>query len=78
MIKNRLIQVRVTRSQYERILSNAQAKGNKTISEFVRRSVLGMDTLIEKKIHIIYEAVVEKKEEPGCGEDYCLLKFIEV
>jgi hypothetical protein len=33
--------------------------------------------MMEKNIHRIFEAVVEK-EEPRRGEDTCRLKFIEV
>ncbi|MFH1134234.1 MAG: hypothetical protein V1735_07155 [Nanoarchaeota archaeon] len=78
MSKNHIIQIRVSTTQFDQILGNAQAKGYKTISDFVRMSILSLDTAMERKIHRIFEAVVEKKEEPRPAEDHCLLKFIEV
>ncbi|MFH1917369.1 MAG: hypothetical protein ABIJ21_08980 [Nanoarchaeota archaeon] len=63
MPKNRVIMIRVTNTQYERIVNNALAKGYKTISDYVRNSVLGFDFLTETKIHKIFEIIVEKKEK---------------
>jgi hypothetical protein len=56
-----VIIVRVTKSQYERIVNNAEAKGHKTISEFIRSSALGFDMVTEARIQKIFEIIVEKK-----------------
>ena len=63
MPKNRTIIVRITKTQYERIVNNALAKGYKTIPDYVRNSVLGFDFLTETKIHKMFEIIVEKKEK---------------
>lgn len=62
MPKNRIIIVRVTKAQHERIANNAEAKGHKTISDYVRSSILGFDMITETKINKIFEVIVEKKD----------------
>ncbi|MFH1917088.1 MAG: hypothetical protein ABIJ21_07540 [Nanoarchaeota archaeon] len=63
MPKNRVIMIRVTNTQYERIVNNALAKGYKTISDYVRNSILGFDLLTETKIQKMFEVIVENKEK---------------
>jgi len=55
--------IRVTNTQYERIVNNALAKGYKTISDYVRNSILGFDLLTETKIQKMFEVIVENKEK---------------
>ena len=50
MVKNREIRVRVTKDQLERIQMNAQAKGFKTVSGYLRSLCLEHNRLIEDKI----------------------------
>lgn len=54
--------VRVTKSQYDRILDNAETKGYKTISDYIRNRILGFDLFTEAKIHRIFEVVVQNKD----------------
>jgi phosphoribosylformylglycinamidine (FGAM) synthase PurS component len=63
MTKNRVIIVRVTKAQYERIINNAEAKGHRTISDYIRSSVLGFDMVTETRIQRIFEVVVGGNEE---------------
>ncbi len=58
--KTKYIQVRVSPEQYERIRNNAQAKGFKTVSSFIRNSLLEKDLLFEQKFDRMYEIIVRK------------------
>lgn len=58
--KTRYIQVRVSPEQYERIRNNAQAKGFKTVSSFIRNILLEKDLLFEQKFGRMYEIIVRK------------------
>ena len=49
-MKVRLIQFRVTSAQHERLFNNAQAKGFKTVSEFLRFIGLEKDLFTQKAI----------------------------
>ena len=62
MPKNKMIIIRVSKLQYERIVNNAQAKGHKTVSNYIRSIALGFDMLTETKIQKIFEAVVENDQ----------------
>jgi hypothetical protein len=61
MVKNRVIIVRVSKAQYERVVANAAAKGHKTVSAYVRSSVLGFDLLTETRIQKMFEILVGEK-----------------
>jgi hypothetical protein len=77
MVKNRVIIVRVTKSQYERVVANAEAKGHKTISAYVRSSVLGFDLLTEARIQRIFDVVVAQKVEvPRPRLERSLLEYV--
>ena len=54
MVKPYLIQVRVTRQDYEQIRSNGLARGFETVSDFVRSLTLERDLWIEKKTQETY------------------------
>lgn len=58
MVKNKTIQIRVTRDQHERIMSNAKAKGYVSISSYLRDLGLNHDSNMEKKVDEIYRRVV--------------------
>ncbi|MFH1133733.1 MAG: hypothetical protein V1735_04530 [Nanoarchaeota archaeon] len=62
--------------QYERILNNALAKGHKTVSEFMRINSLGFDTVMEKKIRMIYDAVVDKEDTENPAENRSLQEYM--
>ena len=46
-------------SVYWRML---RRRGHKTVSEYVRSSVLGFDLVTEERIQRLFEALVEKKD----------------
>jgi hypothetical protein len=61
MAKTRMILFRVTQSQYERILNNAQAKGHKTLASYLRDTSLNKDMVFEKRFDEMYRAIVRKR-----------------
>lgn len=62
---NKELRVRMTKMQYERVKNNANSKGFKTISRYVRDAVLNNDLAFEKKFNEIFRIVssLEKSEE---------------
>jgi hypothetical protein len=56
--------LKVSEAQYRRISSDAEAKGHKTVSGYIREVVLGWELPVQEKIYQIFEAVVEKKSGP--------------
>ncbi len=63
MEKTHIIRVRTTEDQFQRIKNNAQAKGYKTISAYIRQISLEHDLVIDKMINEIYKEVVIKKDK---------------
>ncbi len=59
MARNRVIQVRVTERQFERIHLRKDALGYKTLSQFVRDILLKEDLTSYKMIQEIYKKVQE-------------------
>ena len=57
-MKTRFIQVRVTRSQYERIKNNAEANGFVTISAYIRALALDKDLAFQKKFNEMYTTIM--------------------
>jgi len=62
---NKELRVRMTKMQYERVRNNANSKGYKTISRYVRDAVLNKDMAFEKKFNEMFKIVssLEKGEE---------------
>jgi len=58
MSKNRIIQVRVTERQFERIQLRKEALGYKVLSQFVRDLLLKEDLATYKMIQEIYKKIV--------------------
>ena len=58
MPNRRFLMVRLTKDQYERIRVNASSKGFKTISQYVRSSILEHDSVFERKFEEIYQKIV--------------------
>jgi hypothetical protein len=54
MVKTKIIVVRVTPNQFDRIVNNAHAKGFRTIADYIRNLTLQNDLIFEKKINEIY------------------------
>ena len=61
MVYTRDIRIKVTSLQYEIIKNKAQVAGYKTVSDFIRETILSVDFSMEKLIKEIYEIIVEKK-----------------
>ncbi len=61
MPKNRVIQIRVTERQFERINLRKDALGYKTFSQFVRDSMLKEDLSTYKMLQEIYKKICLKK-----------------
>ena len=54
MRSTRSIRIRMTDSQYERILNRSRAKGFNTISSYIRNLALEKDFFIEDKLMEMY------------------------
>lgn len=63
-----MIIVRVTRSQHERVKINAELKGHKTVSSYIRSIALETGMSTEMKINEIYNAVVNNNRDQPCIE----------
>ena len=61
MKSTKFIQIRVTLPQLERIVINAQAKGHKTISEYIRKLALEKDMVFERKFNELYKEIMKNK-----------------
>ena len=58
MVNNKIIFVRVTEDQHERIKNNAFAKGFKTVAGYVRALTLEKDMIFEQKFNEIYDRLI--------------------
>ena len=58
MANVKMLIIRVTKNQFERIKINTQAKGFKTISGYIRSLALDKDMVFEKKFDQIYRTIV--------------------
>jgi len=61
MRKTKIINIRVTPEQYERIKNKAHTKGYTTMSAFILRSVLDKDLLFEERFHEMYRIITKKR-----------------
>ena len=53
--------MRLTGNQHERIKVNAQAKGYKTISDYIRSLALDKDVAFDQKFNKLYDKIVNNK-----------------
>ncbi len=60
MSKNRVIQVRVTERQFERIQLKKESLGYKTLAQFVRDMILKEDLAVYRMISEIYKKICLK------------------
>ena len=65
MVNNRMILIRVTRNQAERIRNNAHAKGFKTVSAYIRSIALEHDLQFDQKFNRLYETILNSKDFPS-------------
>jgi len=61
MTNNKVVITRVTKNQHERIKINAQAKGFKSVSDYLRTLALEKDLIFEKKFNELYDKVINGK-----------------
>jgi hypothetical protein len=64
MVRNRTVQVRLTRDQYERMKGNCQVRGFGSLSSFVRFVTLEQDLVLQQKVHEIHHHLLGAKKEP--------------
>ncbi|MCK4859098.1 MAG: hypothetical protein KAS87_00900 [Candidatus Omnitrophica bacterium] len=76
MTQRRCLVVRLTKNQHERIRVNAQAKGYKTISQYVRSAMLEYDLVFEKKFDEMYQKLVSTEESIKKNKERPLMEFI--
>ena len=63
MTNRKCLVVRLTKNQHERLRSNAEAKGYKTLSSYVRAVTLEHDLSLQKKLDEIYSKMMESEEK---------------
>jgi len=63
MASNHLLKVRLTNNQKERLRLDAEAKGYKTISDYVRSHMLEHESVFLKKFEEMYDKVVGNQEQ---------------
>ncbi len=61
MVYTRDIRIKVTSLQYEIIKNKAQVSGYKTVSDFIRETILNVDFSMEKLIKEIHEMIMKNK-----------------
>ena len=64
MTKTQLLVVRLSKSQKDKVMLDAQVRGYKTVAHYIRNLILETQIPIERKINEIYEKIirVDKKE----------------
>ena len=60
MAKTRSINIRLSKSQIERVKANADSKGYESIAQYARSKMLEQDSVNERKLDEIYKEVVVK------------------
>ncbi|MEM4263320.1 MAG: hypothetical protein QW666_00290 [Candidatus Woesearchaeota archaeon] len=66
MAFTRDLRIKITPLQYEIIKNKAQVSGYKSVSAFIRDSVLKEDYSTEELIKQIHEIVVKEKKKSNC------------
>ena len=64
MVRNRTVQVRLTRDQHERMKGNCHVRGFGSLSSFIRFVTLEQDLMLQQKVHAIHEHLLGPKKEP--------------
>jgi len=77
MVNQRLLVVRLTKNQKERIKVNAEAKGYKTISSYIRALALEQNMNFEDKFNEMYNKLIKGDSDTGEKEnDAKLTRFL--
>ena len=79
MSMRRSLIVKLTKNQHERLKNNAEAKGYKTISSYIRAVTLEHDLSFEEKFDELYNTLVNGNQEKKKREKNTELKeFIKL
>lgn len=70
----RSLVVRLTKNQHERLRNNAEAKGYKTLSSYIRAVTLEYDLSLEKKFDDIFDRLINESLEKKKKEKNAELK----
>jgi len=77
MVNQRCLIVRLTKNQHERVRTNAEAKGYKTISSYIRALALEQNMNFEDKFNEIYNKLINDDSDTGEKEnDVKLTRFL--
>lgn len=58
MTKSQLLVVRLSKSQKEKVMMDAQNRGYKTVAHYIRNLILETHIPIERKLNEIYDKIV--------------------
>ncbi len=61
MVKNRTIQIRLTRDQYEQIKTYSKVQGFNSLSDYLRHTALEQDFILLQKISEIHKHLIQHK-----------------
>ena len=69
MTKSQLLVVRLSKSQKEKVMMDAQSRGYRTVAHYIRNLILETHVPIERKLNEIYDRIVkvEKNERKSEG-----------
>ena len=76
MTNQKCLVVRLTKTQHERIKIDAEAKGYKTISQYIRSITLEHDLSYQKKFDEMYHKLVPEEEYTQKNKEKTLMEFI--
>jgi len=62
MPNSRCLIIKMTKTQHERVRNNAEAKGYKTISSYIRSIALEHDLSFQKKIDELYYRLINAED----------------
>lgn len=63
MVSNQFLMIRVTRIQKERVKMEAEAKGFRTISDYIRTVILEHEPNFDIKFNEIYKKIMEGEKQ---------------
>ena len=61
MANRRCLVVRLTKNQHERVKSDAESKGYKTVSSYIRAIALEHDLSLQRKLDEMYKRIMESE-----------------
>jgi hypothetical protein len=78
MARTRVLPIRLSKIEHERLKNDAATRGYGTLSNYIRGSLLGHDMIFEKMFEEMYEKIVGKESNNSKkrGRDVSLKNFI--